>query len=123
MPFLDLFLNRSSLLTYQQDYTEALNDLKKAQALQPLKQIAEIRKIEEMNESIFRLISSKANIKPKNLEQFLATARELKVKIGALEMTPVLFCDLKEGKNLGTCIAGRVIRIISEKESTVRSIK
>ena len=122
MPFLDLFLNRSSLLIYQQDYFEALDDLKKAQALEPAQIIPEIRKIEEMNETVFRLISSKANIKPKNLELFLANARDMFVKIGTTEVRPALFTELSEGKYPGSCIAGRVVKIISERESTVRLI-
>lgn len=122
MPFLDLFLNRSSLLIYQQDYFEALNDLQKAQALEPAQIIPEIRKIEEMNETVFRLISSKANIKPKNLELFLANARDMFVKIGTAEVRPALFTELSEGKYPGSCIAGRVVKIISERESTVRWI-
>lgn len=119
-PFFDLYLNRSSLNIYVQDYYEAWKDLQKAQLLDPSKEISEIRRIEEMSEKVFKLVSCKANIKPKFLEEFLANSKELTVKRDTVELKTVLIDELTEGKQKGICVAGRIVKIISDKLSTVR---
>ena len=119
-PFYDLFLNRSSLHSYNLNFYQAWCDLKKAQALDPSKLLLEKERLERMNELVFKLISSKANIKPKHLEQLLAQSKDLTVKRDKLEMKPLLFSELKVGKYQSECIAGRVVKIVSDKASGVR---
>lgn len=119
-PFLDLHLNRSSLYVYLIKYPEALADLKAAKALSPGKDFPEIDKIQGLNDKVFTLVASKANIKPKHLEELLAKSKDLVVCRDKLELRPTPFAQLPEGKLKGVCIAGRVVKIISEKESTVR---
>lgn len=119
-PFLDLYLNRSSLHTYLLRHAEALADLRMAQSVRPGKEFPEIAKIEAFNHKVFTLLESKANIKAKHLEAILASSKDVVVRRDKLEMKPTPISKLEYGKLSGVCVAGRIVKIMSEKEASVR---
>lgn len=91
-----------------------------AKVMSPGEEFAEIDKIQAIIDKVFTLVASKGNIKPKHLEELLARAKDLKVKRDSLEMTPTPFSQLQVGKMSGGCVAGRVVKIVSDKQSPIR---
>jgi hypothetical protein len=107
---------------YIQEYAKAHQNFQKAKALDPSMPIPEIEKIEQQNSLIFNLITTKANLKHKQLEVITKSIiPDLKVNQGAKEFKNIRVQDAAEGPHDGFFIICKVIKVISDVESPVRS--